>query len=122
MGTAENSEERQVLCSACLQIVPEYLARVIPYYNCVAEVYVTTYRCEECWLPALAETRARLESTEDGAEIASAVAFFERHGVFLYEFYRGDPLSVVRKMLVRVIDQLQSAAIRLSIGPLEPQG
>jgi|SRR5581483_5717254 len=122
MGTDENSEERHVVCSACLQIVPEYLVHVIPYFNCVAEGYVTTYRCEECWLPALAQTRARLESTGDAAEIASAVAFFERHGVFLHESRRGDPLSVVQKVLVQMIDLLQSTAIRLSIGPLEPQG
>jgi hypothetical protein len=83
---------------------------------------VTIYRCEECWLPALAETRARLESTEDAAEIASAIAFFERHGVFLHESRRGDPLSVVRTMLVRMIDLLQSTAIRPSIGPLQPRG
>jgi hypothetical protein len=121
MGTAENREERQVVCSACLQIFPEPLVHVIPYYNSVAEGYVTTYRCEECWLPSLAETRARLEKTEDEAEIASAAAFFERHGVFLPEFRRGDPIPVVREMLVRMIDLLQSAAIRLSIGPLEPQ-
>jgi hypothetical protein len=122
MGTAENPEERQVVCPACLKVFPEYLVHVIPYYNSVAEEYVTTYRCEECWLPALAETRARLESTEDEAKIASAAAFFERHGVFLHEFRRGDPLPVVQKMLVQMIDLLQSAAIRLPIGPLEPQG
>jgi hypothetical protein len=63
-----------------------------------------------------------LERAEEQAEIASAVAFFERHGLFLHEFRRGDPLPVVRKMLVRMIDLLQSAAIRLSIGPLEPRG
>ena len=116
-----NPEERQVVCSACIQIVREYLVHVIPYYNCAAEGHVTTYRCEECWLPALAETRARLESTENGSEIASAVAFFERHGVFLHRSRRGDPLPVVRTMLVRMIDLLQSTAIRLSVGPLEPQ-
>ena len=122
MGIAENAEERQVACSACLKIFSEHLVHVIPYYNNDAEGYVTTYRCGECWLPALAETRARLNSTEDEAEIASAAAFFERYGVFLHEFRRGDPLPVVRKMLVQMIDLLRSAAIRLPIGPLEPRG
>jgi len=118
MQTPEDTEERQVVCSACLQVVAESLIHVIPYHNGHAGRYVTTYRCEACWLPSLEETRARLEGTEDETEIASAVAFFESHGVFLHEHRRGDPVPVVRKMLVRMIDLLRSAAIRPSIGPL----
>ena len=41
-----------------------------------------------------------MEKAEEEAETAFAVAFFERHGVCLHEFRRGDPLPVVRKMLV----------------------
>jgi hypothetical protein len=122
MAAAEDREERQVVCSACQQIFPEPLVHVIPYYNSAADGYVTTYRCEACWLPSLAETRARLETSEDEAEIASAAAFFERHGVFLHEFRRGDPIQIVRAMLLRMIDLLQSSAIRLPIGPVEPEG
>jgi hypothetical protein len=118
METAEEPREREVVCSACFQLVAESFIHVIPYYNADAGRYVTTYRCEECWLPSLDETRARLERTEDEAEIASAAAFFESHGVFLHEYRRGDPVPVVRKLLVQMIDLLQSAAIRLSIGPL----
>ena len=120
MGTAENQGERQIVCSACLQVVREYLIHVIPFYNGDVGRYVTTYRCERCWLPSLDETRARLELTVDETEIASAVEFFEQHGVILHEFRRGDPIAVVRKMLVRMIDLLRSEAIRPMIGPLEP--
>jgi hypothetical protein len=120
MGTAEDVEERQIVCSACLQVVPESLIHVIPYYNGDVGRYVTTYRCERCWLPSLEKTRARLEITEDETEIASAVAFFERNGVILHEFRRNDPTPVVRKMLVQMIGLLRSAAIRPLIGPLEP--
>jgi hypothetical protein len=120
METADDPEERQIVCSACLQVVAESLVHVIPYYNGDLGRYVTTYRCEACWLPSLEETQALLESTEAETEIASAVAFFESHGVFLHEYRRGDPVPVVRKMLVGMIDLLRSAAIRPSIGRLAP--
>src|SRR5450631_299206 len=120
MGTAENVEERQIVCSACLQVVPKSLIHVIPYYNGDMGRYVTTHRCDRCWLSSLDETRARLELAVDETEIASSVEFFEKHGVFLHEFRRRDPIAVVRKMLVRMIDLLRSEAIRPVIGPLEP--
>jgi hypothetical protein len=120
MEAAEDPQQRQVVCSACFQVVAESLIHVIPCFNGDVGGYVTSYRCEECWLPSLEETRARLESTEDETEIASAAAFFESHGVFLHEHRRGDPIPVVRKMLVRMIDMLRSATIRPSIGRLAP--
>jgi hypothetical protein len=120
METTEEPEERQVVCSACFEVVAESLIRVIPYYNADAGRYVTTYRCEECWLASLDETRARLQRTEDETEIASVAALFESHGVFVHEHRRGDPVPAVRKLLVQMIDLLRSGAVRLSIGPLAP--
>jgi hypothetical protein len=120
MGTAKKPNDRQILCSGCLQVVPESLVHVIPYFNGDVGGYVTTYRCARCWLPSLEETRTRLANTKDETEIASAAAFFERHGVILHEFKRGDPALVVRKMLGRMFDLLRSGAIRLSIGPAHP--
>jgi len=118
MATAEGSDERQIVCSGCFQVVAEAVIHVIPYYNDDVARFVTTYRCEECWLPSLEETRARLENAQDDAETASLAAFFEHHGVFVHEFRRGDPAPVVRKILVRLIAMLRSGDIRLAIGPL----
>jgi len=122
METAGTSAERQILCSGCLDIFPESLITVIPYFNSDAGGYVTTYRCERCWVPSLDETRTRLASTESEAEISSAAILFERHGVVLHEFRRGDPTPVVRKRLGQMLDLLRSGAIRLAIGPLHPPG
>ena len=116
MDLDEKSENRQILCSGCLQVFPESLVHVIPYFNSSANAYVTTYRCEQCWIPALEETRARLARTQDEAEIASAATFFQRHGVHIHEFMRGDPAPVVQKILLRMVDLLRSEGIRLSIG------
>lgn len=113
----EDSEERQILCSGCLQAFPESLVHVIPYFNSSVNGYVTTYRCEQCWIPALEETRARLANTRNEAEIASAGALFQRHGVYIHEFLQGNPKPDVQKILLRMIDLLRSEGLRISIGP-----
>jgi hypothetical protein len=120
METDEEPEDRQIVCSRCFRIVPESLIHVLPYFNGDVGGCVTTYRCEACWLPSLDETRARIAKTEDGAEISSLIGCFERHGVFLHEFRRGDPLPVVRALLERMIELVRLGTIRLSVGPLGP--
>src|SRR5947209_723365 len=88
MEKTEGPVQRQVVCSGCLQVVPESRIVVIPFYNGDSRGYVTTFRCDRCWSSSLGETRTRLRSTEDDAEIASAAAFFERHGIFIHEYRR----------------------------------
>jgi hypothetical protein len=113
-------EDRQIVCSSCFQIVSETLIHVLPHFNDDVRRYVTTYRCELCWLPSLDETRTRLAKTEDWAEISSLIDCFQRHRVFLLEFQRGDPLPVVRALLEQTIELVRSETIRLTVGPLEP--
>jgi hypothetical protein len=121
METTEDPEERQVLCSGCLRVVPESEVHVIPFFNSDAQGYVTTYRCEACWLPALEQTRAALATTDDSDLIASAAAFFQRNGVFLHEALRGDPPSVVQPLLLRMIDLLRSETIRPRVSTVLPK-
>jgi hypothetical protein len=116
MEIAQKLEERQVVCSACVQTAPESLIHVIPFFNASTGGFVTTYRCERCWLPSLLETETRLAGSEDAAEIASVATFFERQGIFMHEFRRGDASIAVRSVLLRMIDMLRSETIRLSIG------
>jgi hypothetical protein len=117
----EDQEERQIFCSGCLQVFSESLVHVIPCFNSSVDAYVTTYRCEQCWIPSLEETRTRLARTQDEAEILSAAAFFQRHGVYIHEFLRGDLPSHVQKILLRMIDLLRSEDIRISIGRDHPR-
>jgi hypothetical protein len=112
----DDEEERQVFCSGCLQVFSESLVHVIPYFNDSVTAYVTTYRCGECWIPSLEETRSRLASTKDEAEIMSAGDFFHRHGVYVLEFMRGDPAPDVQKVLVRLIELLRSEGLIIRIG------
>lgn len=120
MAEVSEPRDRQVFCSGCFQVVSESSVHVIPYYNETAGGYVTTFRCERCWLPALEETRGRLVASTDDAEVTSIATFFERYGVFLHEFQRGDPIPVVRPLLVHMVDQVRSGALRLTIGPTRP--
>jgi hypothetical protein len=120
MDPDEMPEDRQIFCSGCLQAFSDSLVHVIPYFNSDVNAYVTTCRCEQCWMPALEETRTRLASTQDEAEIASAASFFQQHGVHIHEFMRGDSASVVQKLLLRMIDLMRSEVIRISIGSDQP--
>ena len=110
-------EERQFLCSGCLALTPESAIHVLPLFNETAGDYVTTYRCGACWLAALKETESRIGEVQDPAEIALLGAFFERHGVTLHEFKRGDPIAVVRPLMIRMIELMRLGAIRLKAGP-----
>ena len=112
--------ERQVFCSACFELAPESRVHLIPFFNDDVRKYVDTYRCEKCVESALDQTRSRLEATDDLAEIASAATFFEVHSVFILEHRRGDPILVVRKCLLALLDQLQSGHLRLGIGVTRP--
>ena len=76
METANKPEERQIFCSACFQVVPEFLIHVLPHFNDHVSEYVTSYRCERCWSQSLDETRTRIAKTEDWAEIESLDRFF----------------------------------------------
>ena len=69
-------------------------------------------------MPALEETRARLAKTADWTEMLSLLDCLERHGVFLFEYRRGDPLPAVRALLEPAIDLLARGTIKLSAGPL----
>jgi hypothetical protein len=101
-----DNKERKFLCSSCHVAVPESAIRVVPLFNEAANDYVVTYRCAECWLPALEEAKKRIAKAENLAEITLLGAFFERHGVFLHELKRGDPLLVVRPLMLRMMDTM----------------
>ena len=91
---------------------------IVRGFNETLGAYVTSYRCDECWLPTLDETASRLATSEDEEKIASLCAFLERYGVFVFEFRRGDPLPAIKQILSRTIEMMKSGSIRLSAGKI----
>jgi hypothetical protein len=110
------TDERQVLCSACLQVHPASAIHVFPRYNGDVGRYIAIYHCTQCGMPPLEETRDRIRTTENLAEVESLARFFQRHGVYLHEFLRGDPIDVVRKLLDRMLVMVEAGDIKLSVG------
>ena len=113
---------RSVFCSGCYEVVPESGVKVIPWFNEEVDKFVTTYRCEACWIEALDDTSTRLAATEDEGHIASVAKFFETHGVVLLEYRRGDSMEVVRPLLLDLLRRLRSGSLKLSIGKTTPMG
>jgi hypothetical protein len=111
---------REVVCSNCVKVFPEARTHVLPFFNDTVARFVTTYRCDDCWPAAVAGTRAHLTATEDADDIASFAEVLAGHKVFIHEYMRGDPTPVVKAIELRMLDMMESGAIRLSIGPDRP--
>ena len=116
MSDESEAEERQFACSRCFAIAPESHIHVVPGFNETLGAYVTSYRCDDCWLPTLDETATRLAASDNEEEVASLCVFLERYGVFVFEFKRGDPLPVIKQILQQTIAMMKSGDIRLSAG------
>jgi len=97
-------------------VFPESQVHVIPFYNETLHNYVTTYRCDSCWLDGLDETRERIELTESNSEVELAAEFFKRHAVFIHEHLRGDPPEEVKRAFLHLIQLVRSGGLKLSIG------
>ena len=119
MVKAKQPEEMQALCSACYQSVPVARTHLIPHFNEVLASYVTTYRCDGCWLKSVDETRDKLR-TDGPTDLASCALFFERYGVPIAESRRGDPPEALRKRLLELVAELRAGTRRLKIGPAIP--
>ncbi|HEX4191826.1 MAG TPA: hypothetical protein VHY80_01965 [Stellaceae bacterium] len=118
MSDESETDERQFACSRCFTVVPESHVHVVPGFNETVGAYVTSYRCDECWLPTLDETASRLGASDNEEEIASLCAFFERYGTFILEARRGDPMPVIKQVLLQTIEMMKSGQIRLSAGAI----
>lgn len=110
--------ERKVLCSGCLRPISQSLIHALPFFNADAGGYGTTYRCDQCWQLALAETRARIADSDTATQMASAAAVFQGHGIFLHEYLRGDPAPVLRRRLLQMLDLVGLGTICLQIDSL----
>src|SRR5436309_1168280 len=100
--------ERSVLCSGCLEVVPESMIKIIPYFNDHVDKFVTTYRCESCWMEAMDDTAFRLMVTDDEKQIASVAEFFEANGFVLLEYRRGNAATEVKPLLLQLLAKMRN--------------
>jgi hypothetical protein len=111
--------ERSVFCSGCYNVFPESKIHVIPHFNETVMNYVTTYRCNECWLSALDDTTKRL-ARASANELAQVAEFFGRHNVSVDESAGGNQPEVLRAVLLRMIELIRTEVLKLTIGETFP--
>lgn len=68
-----------LLCSGCYTPCAGADSHVVPRWNPHVRRILTSYRCGNCWLPALAETRAAVTSGVTEVRM-SFCDFLDRHG------------------------------------------
>ena len=93
-----------LMCSGCHTPTPNTEAHVIPYWNKTVESILTTYRCEKCWLPALAETREAVQSGEM-EPLTTFLDFLSRQGYRTdAENLRSAPADEIRATLLAILE------------------
>ena len=93
-----------LMCSGCYTPTVSTEAHVIPFWNKTVSSILTTYRCNNCWLPALAETREAVQSGND--EVLSSFCDFLKLQGFTSdsEKLRTDPPEQTKAVLLAILD------------------
>jgi hypothetical protein len=111
---------RRAMCSACGGVISERGTTVVPSWNDELRDYVTTFRCRGCLAATLDAVRARLIDPARPDEVARVCEFFKRHGIFVHEYLRGDPIDVVRPLALHMVDLIGRGAMIIPIGETVP--
>jgi hypothetical protein len=110
--TAEPPEEPpySLMCSGCYTPCSGADAHVIPTWNLDRRQVFTTYRCGNCWLPALAELRTAIASGD--AEVVSGFCdFLARHGFNDTDVVRAAAPERQQEILRMVVDSVQEQRV-----------
>ena len=87
-------------------------AHVIPHWNAVRKDFLTTYRCGNCWKPALEETCAKIMALD--ADVCTKFwNFLDRHGFTDVEVLRQASLAEASILIGRILDAIESEKLRL---------
>lgn len=106
-------EPFNLLCSKCLTPGPVSDAHVIPGWNPAVSRILTTYRCGNCWLESLAETRAAVESGD--AAVRSSFCDFLTHHRFTQDSarLRTESPEIQQRDLLAVLDAIEDGRLVL---------
>jgi len=100
-----------LMCSGCYTPCSGAFAHVVPRWNAEWRKVLTTYRCGNCWLEALAELRAAIGSGD--ADVWSSFGeFLIRHGYGKdSDSLRAAPFEEQRALLLQVLDAVEAGTI-----------
>lgn len=103
------------MCSGCYTPTPVAEGHVIPFWNQGVRRILTTYRCNNCWLAGIDETRAALNSGD--ADVIPSFCDFLALQRFTKdaENLRVAPPDEARQMLLALLDA--TAAGRATFDP-----
>ena len=96
------------MCSGCHTPTINTEAHVIPYWNKTVQSILTTYRCNNCWLSALAETREAVQSGEM-EPLLTFCDFLERQGFATdAENLRNGSVAEMRATLLALLEATEN--------------
>jgi hypothetical protein len=96
------------MCSGCYTPTPVAEGHVVPGWNTTVRRILTSYRCNNCWLAAIDETRAALNSG-DADVIPSFCDFLELQRFTTdAEALRIAPPDEARAVMLAMLDALQA--------------
>lgn len=111
----ESPGQPQLLCSRCGTLCSGTDAHVIPWWNPHVGQVLTTYRCEQCWLVSLEETRSFVRGPAyDEAARTEFVRFLEHHHLDrIAASVAGGPREASIAVLLEFVAQVESQALVL---------
>jgi hypothetical protein len=93
-----------LMCSGCRTPTPNTEAHVIPHWNETAESIFTSYRCNNCWIAAIDETREAVKS-DNPLVISTFCDFLSGQGFTTdAENLRKAPIEQTRATLLALLD------------------
>jgi hypothetical protein len=108
----ELPESYSLMCSGCHTPCTGADAHVIPHWNPAVGKVLTTYRCGECWVEALDQTRGDVVSGAPEVR-ASFWDFMARRGFTDAETFRAAPPDRQEATLLAILDAVQSGRLVL---------
>jgi hypothetical protein len=107
----ENEPPYSLLCSGCYTPCSGADAHVVPRWNPGQRRIFTTYRCGNCWVQALDETRAAVTSGD--AEVVTSFCEFLARQRFTKDAdtIRAAPSEEAQAILLVILDAVQDGRL-----------
>ena len=106
--------DAKFMCSADFKVYPRLEIHVVPTYQPTLERYVGSYRCNEHWKAAIAETRARFARTPTVDEGSRILQVFVERGVTAEQMRPLTAGKPIEQAVPAVLDALEAGTLALT--------